>query len=220
MRALLKCCLFLLLGVLPVACGGSLFKTELPASDTYRLAPVTTEGAAAQPLDAVLLVTRPVIAPGLDTERIAVMKPDRRLDYFAASEWGAPAPDVIQDVIVASLQNTGRLRGVQRDLSNFRPDFVLQLDVRAFEAHYTDGAAPKVRVDFIATIGRLNDRQSVASFPVVAEEQATANSMTSVSAAFDKSLQSATRDLLAQVIEYVGRMKGATPAAAPASPAQ
>jgi cholesterol transport system auxiliary component len=206
-------------------CGGSLFKSDLPGAQTYRLAPLAAEAPAVAPYDALLLVVRPVAAPGLDTEHIAVTHADHRLDYFAASQWGAPLPDVVQNVVIESLQNTGRLRSVQWDLGNFRPDFVLQLDVRAFQAEYGEGGAPRVRVDIVATIGRLNDRRSVLSFAATASEPAITNTMTAVAAAFDKSLQSATRTLLANAIDYVDHAQGqpATPQASPltqASPSQ
>jgi cholesterol transport system auxiliary component len=200
--ATLACC--------AAACGGSLFKTQLPVTQTYQLGALQSQASAvSEPLDALLLVARPIVAPGLDTDRIALVHPGRRLDYYAGSSWGAPAPEVIQNVVVASLQNTGRLRGVQRDLANFRPDFILQLDVRAFQAQYENGGAPRVRVDLIATIGRLNDRHSVLTFAAVSDEPAAANSMTEVSSAFDRALQSATGTLLAQVIDYVGRESSA-----------
>jgi ABC-type uncharacterized transport system auxiliary subunit len=97
------------------------------------------------------------------------------------------------------------MRGVQRDLANFRSDFVLQLDVRAFQAEYEDGGAPRVRIDLIATIGRISDRRSVFTFAATALEPAGSNTMSAVAAAFDKALQSATRTVLANTIDYVDR---------------
>jgi cholesterol transport system auxiliary component len=211
----------LLLGLLLgsfAACGGSFFTSNIAPAQTYRLTPLAGEAPGVAPFDALILVVRPVVAPGLDTERIAVLHPDRRVDYFAGSQWGAPVPDVIQSVVVESLQNTGRLRGVQRDLGNFRPDFVLQLDVRAFQAEYEDRGAPRIRVDLIATIGRLNDRHSVLSFAATASEPAGSNTMTAVAAAFDKSLQSATRTLLASAIDYVDHARSDQAQAEPAAP--
>ncbi len=186
-------------------CTGSLLTSKEVAPQTYRLTALPAEPQNAAPFDALLLVARPSAAPGLDTERIAVLHPDRRLDYYAASQWGAALPDVLQHVVVESLQNTGRVRGVQRDLANFRSDFVLQLDVRAFQAEYEDGGAPRARVDLIATIGRVNDRRSVFTFAAGALEPAASNTMSAVVAAFDKALQSATRTVLANTIDYVDR---------------
>ena len=203
------------LACLAAACTGSLFKTQLPVTQTYQLGALQPQPSEAPPLDALLLVARPIVAPGLDTDHIALVHPGRRLDYYAGSSWGAPAPEVIQNVVVASLQNAGRLRGVQRDLANFRPDFVLQLDVRAFQAEYTNGGAPHVRIDLIAAIGRLGDRRSVLTFAAVSNEPAAANTMTEVTAAFDRALQAATGTLLAQVIDYVGRAGSASAARPP-----
>ena len=193
--------------VLAVTCGctGSLLKSQLPAAQIYRLAPLPAEGTPAAPLDAVVLVPRPVAAPGLDTERIAVLRDGQRLDYFSASRWGAALPDVVQEVVVESLQNSGRLRSVQRELGNFRADFLLQLDVRAFQAEYTRAAHPVAHVDLVATLGRPGDRASVHSFVVSASEPATANTMTAVAAAFDSALRKVTRTVAANAIDYIGQ---------------
>jgi cholesterol transport system auxiliary component len=207
----------LLLGLL-AGCTGSLFKSEQAIPQTYRLTPLAAETQNAAPFDSLLLVVRPNAAPGLDTERIAVLRPGLRLDYYAGSQWGAALPDVLQNVVVESLQNTGRLRGVQRDLSNFRPDFVLQLDVRAFQAEYATAEAPRVRVDLIATIGRLDERSSVITFAATALEPADSNTMSAVAAAFDKALQGATRTVLANSIDYVARAAD-QPTPLPQSPA-
>ncbi len=207
----------LLLGLL-AGCSGSLFKSEQAVPQTYRLTALAAEPQNAAPFESLLLVVRPNAAPGLDTERIAVLHPDRRLDYYAASQWGAALPEIVQDVVVNSLQNTGRLRGVQRDLGNFRPDFVLQLDVRAFQAEYVSGEAPRVRIDLIATIGRLDDRPSVFTFAATALEPADSNTMSAVAAAFDKALQGATRTVLANSIDYVARAAN-QPTPLPQSPA-
>jgi ABC-type uncharacterized transport system auxiliary subunit len=200
--------------VLAAGCTGSLLKSELPVPQTYRLTPLAAESTAAAPFDALLLVGRPVVAPGLDTERIAVLRPDRRLDYFSGSQWGAALPDVVQEAVIESLQNGGRLRGVERDLGSFRPDFVLHIDVRAFQAEYAGDGAPRAHVDLFATLGRLNDRGSVLSFTASATEDAHANSMTAVAEAFDKAQQSATRILLANTMEYISHAeapRGASP---------
>ena len=90
MRPILRLTVLLPAALALTGCGGSLFKTEIPVAETYQLSAVAGEPAGAQPLDAVILVGRPMIAPGLDTDRIAVVKSDRRLDYYAASAALAP----------------------------------------------------------------------------------------------------------------------------------
>ena len=221
MRPLSKYLAAALLAILAGGCGGDLFTTGLPAGQIYQLTPLANEAASgAGTFDVILVVPRPIVAPGLDTERIALVHVDRSIDYYAASQWGASIPEVVQSIVVESLQNTERLRGVQRDMADFRPDYLLQLDVRAFQAEYSDGGAPRVRVHVHATIGRLSDRRSVLTFAAAAEEPAGANTMTAVTAAFDKAMHAATRTLLAQVFDYLDRTQGPAPAprAAPLTP--
>ncbi len=44
------------------------------------------------PVAAVLSVPRPVVHPGLDTDRIALVRSGNELDYYAASRYGEPLP--------------------------------------------------------------------------------------------------------------------------------
>src|SRR5262249_8540540 len=72
----------LLLGALLTGCGGLLRNKEEP-DRIYLLRAVPTPGAAAVP--GVLAVPRPVVQPGLDTDRIMLTRNGQELDHFAAS---------------------------------------------------------------------------------------------------------------------------------------
>ncbi len=41
-----------------------------------------------------VLVQRPEAGPGLDSDRIVLLRSDSRFDFYAASRWAAPAPDM------------------------------------------------------------------------------------------------------------------------------
>ena len=71
------------------ACGGSLFQSKAPPASVYLLSAGAAAPSGAE-LPADLAVLQPRVRTGLDTDLIAVLYPDRRLDYFAGARWSGP----------------------------------------------------------------------------------------------------------------------------------
>ena len=88
------------------ACTGSLFQTKVKPPTVYLLsagsdAPSSTAAgdlAAGLPVD--LAILKPRVRAGLESDRIAALYPDRRLDYFADARWSGPLDEVLQDLAV------------------------------------------------------------------------------------------------------------------------
>src|SRR5258706_11142914 len=74
--------------------------------------PIATGLNEARP---TLQVLRPLAAPGLDSERIALVRNVSQLDYYAASRWPAPLPEVLQSLAVNALRASGHYRAVQSE---------------------------------------------------------------------------------------------------------
>ncbi len=146
---------------------------------------------------ATLQVLRPLAAPGLDTDQIALLRDSQRLDYYAASHWPAPLPDLLQTLAVDALRASGRYRAVQPDATAFNADQVLQIEIRHFEVEYAPDGSPVVHVQLLATLGQRADRSLLASFAAESRKSA-ANRMQSVVAAFQDALGEALNQLAAQ----------------------
>lgn len=175
-------------------CSG-VFESKLAAPQTYvlRLPP---SAAPANALTAgSVLVQRPEATPGLDSNRIALLRSDRRFDFFAASLWAAPAPDVIESVVVDALRGTGTFSAVFDDAAPFAPRYDLRVTVRRFEADYTSGDIPTVHVVLDCTLGRHRDRVLLASFTARGSARADADRVSSVVAAFEAATASAMSEL-------------------------
>jgi cholesterol transport system auxiliary component len=184
----------LIVSVALAGCGG-VFESRLAAPQTYvlRLPP---PAAAANPLTAgSILVQRPETSPGLDSNRIALLRGDRRFDFFAASLWAAPAPDVIESVVVDGLRGLGTFSAVFDDAAPFAPRYDLRITVRRFEADYTTGEIPTVHVVLDCTLGRHRDRVLLSSFTARGSARAEADRMASVVAAFEAATASAVTEL-------------------------
>lgn len=178
-------------------CTGSLLETKIPAPTVYVLHPApATSGATQAPLDVDLAVTQPTASPGLDTERIALLRDARQLDFYAESQWGAAAPAVTQAVVVGSLQNQKLFRSVATEQARAASQYLLDLEVRDFQAEYQGGAnPPAVRVTFYGTLIRIKDRKLLAVLPASVVVEAERNRMSDVVAAFESATQQAALSL-------------------------
>jgi cholesterol transport system auxiliary component len=188
--------LFLMSCVLALAgCGGLLdSKMAAPQSYVLRLPPPAPQAGEAT-LGSVM-VQRPDAGPGLNSDRIALVREGGRFDFFAAARWAAPAPDLVESVLVDSLRATGRYSAVMDDASPFAPHYDLRVTLRRFEADYTAGGAPIVHVVLDCTLGRRRDRQLLASFTAQGSARAEANRLGAVIAAFEAASAAAVGQLL------------------------
>jgi cholesterol transport system auxiliary component len=185
--------------LLLASCGG-VFESKLAAPQAYVLRLPAPQSPAAQATAGSVLVQRPDAGPGLNTDRIALVRSDRRFDVYAASRWAAPAPDLIESVIVEALRGTGNYQAVFDDAAPFAPQYYLRVTLRRFEADYASdgggGGAPMVHVVLDCTLGRNRDRQLLASFTAQGSARAEADRLASVVAAFESATAAAVAELL------------------------
>lgn len=168
------------------ACTSGAFDSDQPPQHVYLIAAPRLQPMA-DPVAVDLTVGRPLARPGLDTDRIAVLYPDRRLEYFAGSRWGSTVDVVVQALLVESLRGAGGWRNVQDDSTAFGTDFVLHSEIAHFEARYAGaGGAPEVRIELVVTIGRSTQRRPVTSFTAAGRAQAGSNTLSAVVAAFEE----------------------------------
>ena len=103
-------------------------------------------------------------APGLDADRILLVRDDHRMDYYAGSRWVAPIPQMVEDLAAETLRNSGVWSSVHDSQGAFPTDYFLQLDIRRFEADYTESVEPTVHVVLDCTLGRRTDRELLSEF--------------------------------------------------------
>jgi len=94
---------------------------------------------------------------------------------------------------------------VQGSGSPFAATHVLQVDIRRFEADYSAGAPPVVRIGLGAVVGGAADRRVLATLDSVAEARAAADTQAAVMRAFNEAFGRAADDLCARLLEAVGR---------------
>lgn len=184
-----------LAALLALAGCGSLLDTELPPSVNYVLAPAPPAQSTAPVTQADVSIGRPDLSPGLDTQRIAVLK-GRQLDYYRAAHWGGTAVEVVQTLLVNSLEDQRLFRSVTTEQARVAGDYVLDVEVRDFQAEYaSDNEAPTVHVNMMGRLIRVVDRELVASVTAEAKSRATDNRMGAVVAAFEAAAQKVAVEL-------------------------
>jgi ABC-type uncharacterized transport system auxiliary subunit len=188
-------------GALALAACGGLLETTLPAPQSYVLRlPARTAPPAATPAGSLLL-QRPEAGPGLDSDRIALLRSDSRFDSYAASRWAAPAPDLVESVIVDGLRGGGAFSAVFDDSAPYAPHYDLRCALRRFEADYTSegaglgGGAPTVFVVLDCTLGRHRDRKLLGSFTAQGSAVAGDDRLNDVIAAFNAATVTAVGEL-------------------------
>jgi cholesterol transport system auxiliary component len=196
------------------ACTGSLFQSKVVAPSTYLLsapsgiraaassAPAAASAAAPAPLAADLAVLKPRVRAGLDTDRIAVLYPDRRLQYFADARWSGSLDDVVEDLAVQAFRNGAQLQNVSADGSVFGSGYWLEIEIADFQAEYASaGAPPTINVRLLARVGSAGARHILGSFNAGARQTATDNRLTAIVDAYERAVNAA----LAEIVEGTSR---------------
>jgi ABC-type uncharacterized transport system auxiliary subunit len=192
----------ILLLPLALAACGSLFQTKAAPPTMYLLSmpAKTPHGAAALPVD--LAVLKPRVRVGLDTDRIALLYPDRRLDYYANVRWSGPLDELMQELAVQEFHATEAVRNVSGDASVFASSYWLEIEVADFQAEYAAaGATPSVHVRLLARIGSSADRRVLARFEADAREPALENRLSAIVDAYNRAGDKALASIVADCIE-------------------
>jgi len=193
----MRIALVLSLALASAGCAGTLLGPSAEAPEVYRLE-IADAAKGAERLPLALGVARPRAAPSLDTERIAVVQPDSRFDYFAGIRWSEPAPQMLQAMIVRVLQSSSRFEVAVAAPSRVPTDLLLDVELRRFEAVYAPGAdAPTVRVEFQATLVDQKRARRVSSIVASAEAVAGSNQRGAMLEAFERATDESVQALAA-----------------------
>ncbi|MBX5460508.1 MAG: membrane integrity-associated transporter subunit PqiC [Steroidobacteraceae bacterium] len=140
-----------------------------------------------------ILVSRPTADPGLGSELIMLVRSDNRLDYFAASRWAADLPEVVETLAIDTLRESGHWSAVHEAPSPYLADYLLDINIRRFEADYTaaTNGVPRVNVVLDCTVAHRRGRDVITTFVAESAVQATENRLAAVVAAFQQAANEA-----------------------------
>lgn len=188
--------LFLLTGC------SSLLGPSGPAPVYYGLnAPRAAGGSA---IDQQLLVEVPRASLDLDTTRVAVMQKPNAVEYYADVLWRDRLPQMLQALLVQTLNGSNRFRAAAAANSGLRADLMLMTDVTHFEAQAYQGA---VNVELTMRLVRAADRSIVATRTFATSVPASSSKFDDVVAAYDR----ATSDVLVKIADWAATEAAKTP---------
>jgi cholesterol transport system auxiliary component len=166
------------------ACGSLQLIPKPQEPQLYLLRPQILVPAGA-PVSWRLAVGIPEATASLDTTRIALSRSATTMDYYANAAWDDRLPLLLQKLLIETFDGSGRIVSVGRDTGGLETDYLLQAEVRNFEAHYdTPEGAPKIVVSIQAKLVRMPQREIVATLNATQQTQAAANNLDSVVLAF------------------------------------
>jgi cholesterol transport system auxiliary component len=145
-----------------------------------------------------LAIGTPDASASLDTTRIALTRSATSMDYFANAAWNDRMPLIVQRSLIESFDSSGRIVSVARDTAGLESDYLLESEIRDFEARYeTAQAIPQIVVSIEAKLVRMPTRSIVASFNASSQAIASANNIDSIVLAFDQAAGGAISQIAA-----------------------
>lgn len=163
----------------------------------YRLTPKSTYPPGLPHRSVQLLINEPLAPAGLDKSRIALSRSPVSIDYFADSEWMDRAPLLVQTALVQSFQNSKAITAIGRESVGLRADFILDPEMRHFEAVYDSAnGPPEIWVAINVRLVNPSSRDVVAQTLFERRERASANDVPSIVLAFDEALGGVMKEIV------------------------
>jgi ABC-type uncharacterized transport system auxiliary subunit len=186
-------------------CGvGNILQSKVDEPHTYILQ-VTDAGTAKVAYPVQLGIALPKASPGLDTNRIAVLREGNQLDYYYGARWGGTAPQVVQSYLVTLLQTQQGFKGVNSEGARIDVDYLLDVELKDFQAVYASAnGKPTTKVTLVGTLIQVKTRQAVASLTTSASTVADDNRLGAVVNAFQTATRQASLSLSEQLMASLG----------------
>jgi cholesterol transport system auxiliary component len=153
---------------------------------------------APRPLSAQLSLAEPTPPNAIATTRIAMSRSPTSLDYLADGDWTDRAPAIVQTALIEAFENSKAVNAVGPDSLDLRADFVIQGDMRHFEAVYDSASAtPVVWIAFAVKLVKVPEQKILAETLISAREPAAANATPSIVLAFNTAMASVAKQVVA-----------------------
>jgi cholesterol transport system auxiliary component len=134
--------------------GCALLSAPPPQISKQMLSKLPGELPQRSPNGAVLVVFPPQTRPVYDTTEMAYMTRPYEIAYFSQHEWAEPPAQMLQPLLVGTLQNTHFFRAVLTPPYGGRHSYALRTEIRELIADFTsEPAALQLSLSFQLTEG-------------------------------------------------------------------
>lgn len=142
-----------------------------------------------------LLVPRPSSTQLLASEAITVRPGPGAVQVYKSASWSDSVPDLVQTALVRGFEDSQKILSVARPGGGVRGEYQLVTDLRAFESVY-EGGSPQAVIELYAKLVHTEDGEVVAARSFRDSEPATSTEVDDVVAAFSRSLDRTTRQVV------------------------
>ena len=155
---------------------------------------------------AIIVVPKPEVPTGFDTERIALyFEQGRRLDYYADAKWSGRLDDLLQDFIIQTARHN--LPGKVVDTTDLAAaaQFKLSVKITDFQPVYPNGpdSAPRLDVAMTVTLITVPGGTVKANVSVKHSAPASANRLSVITKELEALLQSLTDQALREIAPHL-----------------
>jgi len=177
-------------------CGGLIAGKKGDRSHVFGLSDV--QPPSGPPVDWQLAVADPTVSAVLNQPRIALQRADGQFAYFADASWSDRLAPLVRLVLLQSLGNSNRIKGLAEDTLTLRADYQLRTSIRNFQARYhAVGQPPEVIVEISAQLVRLPERVAVAAKRFEARRPAERDSLSAIAAALNDAFGEVQSEIVA-----------------------
>jgi cholesterol transport system auxiliary component len=165
-----------------------------------------------------LAIEQPTSDDSIDRQRIAIYRGDT-MDYYADAQWTDEAPKVIQNLLVQAFEKSGHISAVARDSDGLHADYLLQSELRDFEARYdSPDGAPTITVTIVARLLKAPGREVIATLNSSHQARASENKIPAAVAAFNQATAQALEEIVGWALRAPGVNEDHINANGPAAP--
>ena len=184
-------------GLLLMLAGCSILSDKPRSTSTIYAPDPQVQADPAWPKVQWQLVLAPPTSPRIfDSLRMAVRPTPGELQVYRGAQWARPPSDMLQDTLLRTLEDSGRITAVARQGSGMAADYKLLLDIRRFESDYTHGnGTPAATIEVSAKLVHVASQRIAAAKVFHQATPAASTSVADVSNAFERSLAMLGHDL-------------------------
>lgn len=151
-------------------------------------------------VDWSLVIVKPTAARLIDSPRINVRPVPGEMQVYRGVSWAQPATDIVQDAVLRTLEDSGRIGAVASADAGIRADYKLVMDIRRFESDYADQSMPSAVVEVSAKLVHNRDQHVVVARTFVQRQTASGTDTAQVVSAFEGALSNLSREITGWVL--------------------
>jgi len=184
------------------ACGSILdLGQDRVADSIYSLAPPMNEQNSMVGDEKILLLGQINFPAYVKSEKITVKPNGNEIQFMAEARWSDQASSLIADYLRVSLDGADGWMVVDRKHAVLDHDFRLDLDVRDFSMHVSEGSAPEIVFQVAADMFQSNPLTLVSRKSFTAQVRARENTQAAIIAAFNEAVEDVSGEIKAWITQ-------------------